>query len=53
MAPIEDTISKNTSMILLSSERLMEDDNSAAEREKNPLSWFQKHICNIRIQNII
>lgn len=40
MASIEDTISKNTSMILLPSERIMEDDNIAAEREKNPLSCF-------------
>ena len=48
MASIEDTISKITSMILLSSERIMEDDNSAAERGKNPLSCFQKHIYSIK-----
>lgn len=51
MASIEDTISRKTSMILLSSERIMEDDNNAAEREKNPLSCFQKHIYNIKISS--
>lgn len=51
MASIEDTISKNTSMILVSSERIIEDDNSAAEREKKPLSCFQKHIYNIKISS--
>lgn len=43
MASIDDVMSTNMSIACPTSERKIEDDNSAADKGRNPLSWLQAH----------
>lgn len=50
MASINDVISTNMSIACPPSERKIEDDNSAADKGRNPLSWLQTQLKILNFQ---